>query len=456
MLVTTSATASLLLLLSAATSLIQANNEDPRINILSNADGTRYSYCQAPFPNSDTHPEPKVNGSVLTSVQMFIRHGDRTPTSAIDADVNVTWDCDNLGSYIYTSAENHLDPGNSIKLTNAVARQVIVSPRKSPFSRYGWKGSCTPGQLTPLGAQQHRTLGATLREIYVNRWKFLPAEFDPSALYVRSTDVWRTQQSAESLITGLYLPQVIEGRPPVFDMEVVPSAVEYMKINSHLCPKAKKLERAIKGSARYKQVQAAARDVSEEAREIIGPDASLQDTVLPRLCHNLKPYCEDGQPDRCITPAIGDLVSTKSALETAALYRDAPESREYLRLGMGPLAKDIVDNFVTATQRTTVFRRSSSTVPQFKLYSGHDTTIAPLLGLLESADMRWPPYASNLIFELWTAPSGERFVRIFHNGNVMQTTTKWCNLEWCPMSQFAANMEKYIPQDILDECETEY
>ncbi|KAG0021459.1 Acid phosphatase-like protein 2 [Podila clonocystis] len=437
MLVTASSAASLLLLLSAATSLIQANNEDPRINILSNADGTRYNYCQAPFPNSDTHPEPKarfVNGSVLTSVQMFIRHGDRTPTSAIEADVNVTWDCDNLGSYIYTSAENHLDPGNSIKFTNAVARQVIVSPRKSPFSRYNWKGSCTPGQLTPLGAQQHRTLGATLREIYVNRWKFLPAEFDPSALYVRST----------------------EGRPPVFQMEVVPSAVEYMKINSHLCPKAKKLERAIKGSASYKQVQAEARDISEDAREIIGPDVSLQDAVLPRLCHNLEPYCEDGQPDRCITPAIGDLVSTKSALETAALYRDAPESREYLRLGMGPLAKDIVDNFVTATQRTTVFRRSSSTVPQFKLYSGHDTTIAPLLGLLESTDMRWPPYASNLIFELWTAPSGERFVRIFQNGNVMQTTTKWCNLEWCPMSQFAANMEKYIPQDILDECETEY
>jgi hypothetical protein len=110
-----------------------------------------------------------------------------SPTSAIGADVNVTWDCDDLGSYIYTAAENHLDPQNSVKVTNAVARQIIVSPRKSPFSRYHWKGSCAPGQLTPLGAQQHRTLGGILREIYVHRWKFLPAEFDPSTLYVRST-----------------------------------------------------------------------------------------------------------------------------------------------------------------------------------------------------------------------------------------------------------------------------
>ncbi|KAG0079712.1 hypothetical protein BGZ93_008713 [Podila epicladia] len=456
MLVTISSSTSLLLLLSAAASLVQAGNEDPRVKILSNADGTRYSYCQAPFPNFDTHPEPKVNGSVLTSVQMFIRHGDRTPTSAIDADVNVTWDCDDLGSYIYTSVENHLGTASSTKVTNAVARQVIVSPRKSPFSRYSWKGSCTPGQLTPLGAQQHRTLGGILREIYINRWKLLPSEFDPSTVYVRSTDSWRTQQSAESLITGLYLPQVTEGKPPIFQMEVVPSAVEYMKINSHLCPKAKDIERAIKGSDSYKQLHDDVQDLTSEIRDIMESGVSLQDAILPRLCHKLQPYCEADQPNRCITPAMGDLVSTKSALETAALYRDAPESRQYLRLGMGPLAKDIVDNFVTASQRTTVFRRASSTVPQFKLYSGHDTTIAPLLGLLESTDMRWPPYASNLIFELWTAPSGERFVRIFHNGNVLQTTTKWCNLEWCPISQFVAHMNKYIPQDILDECETEY
>ncbi|KAG0347818.1 hypothetical protein BG005_011887 [Podila minutissima] len=170
----------------------------------------------------------------------------------------------------------------------------------------------------------------------------------------------------------------------------------------------------------------------------------------------MEPYCQKGQPGRCITPAMSDLVATKSSLETSILYRDAPQSRQYLRLGMGPLAKEIVDNFVTASQRTTLSRRSDSNVPQFKLYSGHDGTIGPLLGLLESTDLRWPPYASNLIFELWTAPSGERFVRIFQNGSIMQTTTKWCNLEWCPISQFEANMRKYIPQDILGECETEH
>lgn len=239
MLITISSPASLLLLLSAAASLVRAS-DDPRTEILNNPDGTRYTYCQAPFPNSDTHPEPKVQFimpgnpswlavfffSVLmlkcTTLGQRIRANQRsdvystwrpvreapskslisttpanitypscncfrTPTVALVADANVTWDCDDLGSYIYTSSDNHLDPQNPIRHTFAVARQIIASPRKSPFARHNWKGSCTPGQLTPLGAQQHRTLGGILRDIYVDRWKFLPADFDPATIYVRST-----------------------------------------------------------------------------------------------------------------------------------------------------------------------------------------------------------------------------------------------------------------------------
>lgn len=136
---------------------------------------------------SNSLASPTSSASQLLLIHRAILFFFSTPTSAIEADANVTWDCDDLGSYIYTSVENRVGQENSIKLQNAVARQTIVSPAKSPFSRHNWKGSCSPGQLTPLGAQQHRTLGSILREIYINRWEFLPTEFDPSTLYVRST-----------------------------------------------------------------------------------------------------------------------------------------------------------------------------------------------------------------------------------------------------------------------------
>ncbi|KAF9416748.1 hypothetical protein BGZ94_010133, partial [Podila epigama] len=386
-----------------------------------------------------------VDGSVLTSVQMFIRHGDRTPTKAIPADANVTWDCESLGSFIYTANTRSLGNTNSTEghlgNPNAIARQVIVTPEKSPFASFNWKGSCIPGQLTPVGAQQHRTLGGILREIYVERWKLLASEFDASQVYVRSTDYWRTQQSAESLISGLFSPQISDGRPPVFELQVVPKEVDYMTINMGRCPKAKKILKAITKSDGFRQVLENTKSFYTEASEIL-PDIKLLDSVLPRVCNNKEPYCEEGQPDNCITAEMADLIAAKVSLETAEKYRDAKQSRKLLRLGMGPLAADILDNF----------SKAQSTTQKFKLYSGHDTTLTPLLGLLESTDMRWPPYAANLILELWTDPQGEQFVRVFQNGKVMDTTTNWCTLEWCPLAQFKKNLEKYIPSNIVEEC----
>ena len=45
------------------------------------------------------------------------------------------------------------------------------------------------------------------------------------------------------------------------------------------------------------------------------------------------------------------------------------------------------------------------------LYSGHDTTIMPLLVALQIPLETWPPYVSNVVFELWRQPDGRHFVR---------------------------------------------
>lgn len=39
---------------------------------------------------------------------------------------------------------------------------------------------------------------------------------------------------------------------------------------------------------------------------------------------------------------------------------------------------------------------------KFALFSGHDTVIAPVLAALGAYDCRWPPYASHIVFELWS------------------------------------------------------
>jgi hypothetical protein len=54
---------------------------------------------------------------------------------------------------------------------------------------------------------------------------------------------------------------------------------------------------------------------------------------------------------------------------------------------------------------------------KYALFSGHDTTVAPLLGLLGVFDGYWPPYASNVVFELLDdETAAERWsVRLLYN-----------------------------------------
>ena len=60
------------------------------------------------------------------------------------------------------------------------------------------------GQLTQIGALQHKKLGEVLRKNYINEFKFLPSDFDPKFFFIRSVDKPRNIKSFESLFYGLY------------------------------------------------------------------------------------------------------------------------------------------------------------------------------------------------------------------------------------------------------------
>lgn len=50
------------------------------------------------------------------------------------------------------------------------------------------------------------------------------------------------------------------------------------------------------------------------------------------------------------------------------------------------------------------------------LYSGHDSTVMPLLVALGKEVESWPSYMSNLVFENWRTPSGERYIKVMACG----------------------------------------
>lgn len=55
---------------------------------------------------------------------------------------------------------------------------------------------------------------------------------------------------------------------------------------------------------------------------------------------------------------------------------------------------------------------AAAPAPRLRLYSGHDSTIMPLLAPLQRVD-HWPPYLSSLVYELWRrASDGQPYVRV--------------------------------------------
>ncbi|KAF9355456.1 Lysophosphatidic acid phosphatase type 6 [Mortierella sp. AD094] len=312
------------------------------------------------------------------------------------------------------------DRETHLNYTTIAANQVVTLPTDSPYSEHMWKGNCILGQLTPLGAQQHQRLGQDLREIYVDFLKFLPETFDPATLRIRSTDVRRTKQSAENLMIGMYgtNTQTLGLSPSVFQIHTLPSEIDYMTMKTDRCPRIRQLSDNIKKSSEVlEQLQDSQRKFREDTNNLISTQhnydfTDLVDAILPRICHSFPLQCDPNNQTRCITQEIADRCVTYASLVNAETNRDAKGVQEMLQLGIGPLTRDILKNIMDAKED------KSDT---FLLFLGHDTTLSPLLGMLDSADMRWPPY---------------------------------CDLEWCPLDKFVEHLNEFVVDNLTAKCKT--
>ena len=96
----------------------------------------------------------------------------------------------------------------------------------------------------------------------------------------------------------------------------------------------------------------------------------------------------------CFTPDLHSMLQDVAKWGFHATYNDGA----YSKLAMGPLWSEILDNIqpiINANDRTPPPNRLA-------LFSGHDTTLLPLLISLGSNvwNGEWPPYASMMIIEV--------------------------------------------------------
>jgi acid phosphatase len=127
------------------------------------------------------------------------------------------------------------------------------------------------------------------------------------------------------------------------------------------------------------------------------------------------------------------------------------KNQEAVRLSIG--------RFVNELKHKMDKRVNGESEVKIAVYAGHDSTIAPLLGAFDVNDGKWPPFAANIVFELFENESHKHFVRVKYNGQPVhvphcRAAGKYHDKDksLCTVEAFFELMNRSIPKDFDKEC----
>ncbi|XP_057707799.1 lysophosphatidic acid phosphatase type 6 [Corythoichthys intestinalis] len=355
----------------------------------------------------------------LKLVQVLFRHGARTPLGSIPDVLEAQW----VPSLLEPPAHTHMN----YVVTNLDGGQRPSSPLEDSYRKKKLSGGVFAGQLTTLGMQQLYELGERFRRKYVQECPFLTDTFCTDEVYVRSTNIVRTIESARCLLAGLFQQKQKETVPII----TTDAESEILYPNYHGCRLLRML-----GSPRLKEVSLLpdlAADLKSIRNDLGIRDKSevdfilIRDDMVARQAHGL--------------PCPPALSTWRKRVEQRAVdvmfHCYQPSNRENLQLCVGPLLHMLLLNMEEKL-------KGSSSEPNRKLflYSAHDTTLIPCLMALGIFDMKWPPYAADITLELHQhRRTKEPFVKVSYMGKDQRIPG--CSGLYCPLREFQEALSAY-------------
>lgn len=152
----------------------------PTVDTASKSDSTSIASSLNMRPNPED--ESRVKDLDLKSVQVFFRHGARTPLRPVAYLKEEEWpksllDDPSLPSFTYS-------------LQGLGGKTIPRSPHDAKFEKIVFKGGAWAGQLTTLGKEQLHDLGKRMRKEYIEERDFLSPTLDSTQVMYRSGGEW--------------------------------------------------------------------------------------------------------------------------------------------------------------------------------------------------------------------------------------------------------------------------
>ncbi|CAG8426530.1 unnamed protein product [Penicillium salamii] len=384
-------------------------------------------------------------GLQLQLVQVFLRHGERTPVSSRftntglnpcmptpktdtgGANTNSTQDWPYCGvarrMVQMASSSNDLSAWNGFqwqrKMESFGANDKATIAR-GPGSEA--EAMCLHGELTDKGRETTYALGQRLRRLYVDQLGFMPEiKSDSEDMYLRATPIPRALESLQEAFWGMYpaSARTLDFPPPVIVARQVNE--ETLFPNEGNCKRFRQLARlfADRAATRWNDTEQMAylnslwsKYMPEESPKV-AVDAhprlsGIMDTINATDAHGPATKLPSEFYDKK-GRAVLDRISVE---EWFAGYG---ESSEYRKLGIGALMGDVVDRMVSTAVEggwrsdnaaSGSGNPETSKAIKFALSGCHDTTLAAMLSSVGGfQDESWPPFTSSVAVELFSQAS---------------------------------------------------
>ncbi|OGE52546.1 hypothetical protein PENARI_c010G07248 [Penicillium arizonense] len=360
----------------------------------------------------------------LQLVQVFLRHGERTPVSSRFSNTGLSpyWPYCGVARRMVqmASSSKDLSTWNGFQWRRKMEAfgsndESVVAP--GPGGEI--EAMCLHGELTDKGRETTYALGQRLRHLYVDQLGFMPKiKSDAEDMYLRATPIPRALESLQEAFWGMYpaSARTLDFPPPVIVARQV--SEETLFPNEGNCKRFRQLARlfADRAAERWND--------SEQMAYLNGLWSKYMPEASPRVAVDAHPRLSGIMDTINATDAHGPSTKLPSEfydkkgravldrISVEEWFAGYGESAEYRKLGIGALMGDVVDRMVSTAVEggwRSESAASGSGNPEtgkaikFAMSGCHDTTLAAILSSVGGfQNESWPPFTSSIAVELFS------------------------------------------------------